>query len=105
MFADGAYDRTKLTDKAALPRLTVEIVRRSDAAKGFEVIPRRWLVGRTFACMTPVGTGRISMPWMQYIQTNKFTDSSSYCIAHCLKAHTPCFPAHVSSILLQLLHS
>ena len=28
---------------------TVEIVKRSDTAKGFELIPRRWVVERTFA--------------------------------------------------------
>ena len=28
---------------------TLEIVRRSDTALGFEVIPRRWVVERTFA--------------------------------------------------------
>ena len=28
---------------------TIEIIKRSDAAKGFEVLPRRWVVERTFA--------------------------------------------------------
>jgi putative transposase len=28
---------------------TLEIVKRSDAAKGFEVLPHRWVVERTFA--------------------------------------------------------
>ena len=32
-----------------LPRLNVEIVKRSDEAKGFEVLPKRWIVERTFA--------------------------------------------------------
>lgn len=27
----------------------MEIVKRSDTAKGFEVVPRRWVVERTFA--------------------------------------------------------
>jgi transposase len=30
-------------------RWTLEIVKRSDAALGFEVLPRRWVVERTFA--------------------------------------------------------
>ncbi|MET4448605.1 transposase [Bradyrhizobium sp. GM2.2] len=30
-------------------RWTVEIIKRSDAAQGFEVLPRRWVVERTFA--------------------------------------------------------
>lgn len=29
--------------------MNVEIVKRSDAAKGFVVLPRRWVVERTFA--------------------------------------------------------
>jgi len=50
IFADGAYAGPKL--KAALDKIgdwTIEIVKRSDAAKGFEVIPRRWVVERTSA--------------------------------------------------------
>ena len=31
-----------------LPDLSVEIVKRSDTAKGFVVLPRRWVVERTF---------------------------------------------------------
>jgi putative transposase len=27
----------------------LQIIKRSDAAKGFEVLPRRWVVERTFA--------------------------------------------------------
>ena len=51
LFADAGYDRTKLMDKAAFLDFVVEIVRRSDTAAGFEVIPRRWVVERTFGWM------------------------------------------------------
>ena len=51
LFADGAYDRTQLMDKAAFRDFTIQIVKRSDAAVGFEVIPGRWVVERTFAWM------------------------------------------------------
>jgi transposase len=50
VFADGGYAGGKLT--MALQSLgdwTVEIVKRSDAAKGFVLLPRRWVVERTFA--------------------------------------------------------
>jgi hypothetical protein len=33
-------------DKAAFRDVTVQIVKRSNAPVGFEVIPRRWLVDR-----------------------------------------------------------
>jgi transposase len=52
LFADGAYDRTQLMDKAAFLDSTIQVVKRSDTAKGFEVIPRRWVVECTFAWMT-----------------------------------------------------
>ena len=52
LFADGAYDRTKLMDKAAFHDFTVEIIRRSDTTKGFEALPRRWVVERSFGWMT-----------------------------------------------------
>lgn len=45
-FADGAYDRRKLMKKAAFLDFTIEIVRRAD--QGFVVLPRRWVVERTF---------------------------------------------------------
>ncbi len=50
IFADGGYAGNKLKD--ALRRIgkwTVEIINRSDTAKGFEVLPRRWVVERTLA--------------------------------------------------------
>ena len=34
---------------AKVPRLRLEIVKRSDDIKGFVVLPRRWVVERTFS--------------------------------------------------------
>jgi len=50
LFADSAYDRGKLMDKAAYLDFVIEVVRRIDA--GFKVLPRRWVVERTFGWMT-----------------------------------------------------
>jgi len=52
LFADGAYDRTQLMDKAAFLDFVVEVIRRVDKEPGFKVLPRRWVVERTFAWMT-----------------------------------------------------
>jgi transposase len=50
IYGDGGYGGTKLTDALAhIQGLTIEIVKRSDAAKGFVVLPKRWIVERTFA--------------------------------------------------------
>ena len=51
LFADGGYQGPQFQTALAkvLPQLQIEIVKRSDAAKGFEVLPRRWVVERTFA--------------------------------------------------------
>jgi transposase len=51
LFADGAYDRTRLLDKAAFLGFVIEVVRRSDPQSGFTVISRRWVVERTFGWM------------------------------------------------------
>ena len=39
-------------DKAAYFDFVVEIIRRHDRAKGFGVLPRRWVVERSFGWMT-----------------------------------------------------
>jgi putative transposase len=50
VFADGGYGGEKLqTALIGKGEWTLEIIKRSDAAKGFEVLPRRWVVERTFA--------------------------------------------------------
>ena len=51
LFADGAYDRSTLMDKAAFLDFVIEIVRRIEGQEGFEVLPRRWVVERTFGWM------------------------------------------------------
>jgi len=51
LFADGAYDRTQLMDKAAFLDFVIEVVRRIDNEPGFKVLPRRWVVERTFGWM------------------------------------------------------
>jgi transposase len=49
LFADGAYAGPIFHEglAAILPQLNIEIVKRSDDAKGFVVLPRRWVVERT----------------------------------------------------------
>jgi len=51
LFADGGYQGAVFQKALAtiLPDLEIEIVRRSHQAKGFVVLPRRWVVERTIA--------------------------------------------------------
>jgi transposase len=50
VFADGGYAGNKLKKRLrTIGRWTIEIIKRSDKAKGFEILPRRWVVERTFA--------------------------------------------------------
>ena len=50
VWADGGYNAHQV-DKAVAksPGLRVEIVKRNDDVKGFVVLPRRWVVERTFS--------------------------------------------------------
>src|SRR6266545_2784776 len=50
-FADGAYDRGQLMDKAAFLGFVIEVVRRLADQPGFTVLPRRWVVERTLGWM------------------------------------------------------
>jgi len=49
LFADSAYEGPIFHTALAkiLPRLEIEIVKRSDQIKGFVVLPKRWIVERT----------------------------------------------------------
>ena len=51
IFADAGYQGPKFGTALAkaLPNLAVVIVKRSDTARGFKLLPRRWVVERTFA--------------------------------------------------------
>lgn len=50
VFADGGYAGDKLRSAlVGMGKWTIDIIKRSDRAKGFEVLPRRWVVERTFA--------------------------------------------------------
>ena len=50
LWVDGGYSGQPFADwvKTLRPQLEVEVVKRSDDVKGFHVLPRRWVVERTF---------------------------------------------------------
>ena len=50
VWADGGYNAWQVDAAVAkVPPLRMEIVKRSDDVKGFVVLPRRWVVERTFS--------------------------------------------------------
>jgi transposase len=50
IWADGGYNAWQVEAAVAkVPRLRLAIVKRSDDVKGFVVLPRRWVVDRTFS--------------------------------------------------------
>ncbi len=65
--ADGGYAGEKL--RAAIKgKWTVEIIKCSDTAKGFEVLPRRWVVERTFAWLGQCR--RLAKDWEKSIESS-----------------------------------
>ena len=65
IWADGGYSGTLIDWLQVLCGWILEIVKRSDTAKGFELLPHRWIVERTFSwlnrsrryvlCSSPTG--------------------------------------------------
>ena len=51
LYADGGYQGPQFQSamKRVLARVALEIVKRSDQAKGFVTLPKRWIVERTLA--------------------------------------------------------
>jgi transposase len=51
LYADGGYQGPKFQNalRKILAQVNIEIVKRSDQAKQFVVLPKRWIVERTFA--------------------------------------------------------
>lgn len=52
LFADGAYDRGRLMSQAAYRDFVIEVVRKLADQQGFQPLPRRWVVERSFGWMT-----------------------------------------------------
>ena len=51
LYADGGYQGPlfRAAVRKVMKQVSVDIVKRSDAAKDFVILPRRWVVERTFA--------------------------------------------------------
>jgi transposase len=69
IFADGGYAGDKLKQAlAGNGDWTIEVVRRCDNQKGFKVLPRRWVVERTFAWLGR--SRRLAKDWEKSIQSS-----------------------------------
>jgi hypothetical protein len=63
LFADGAYRGTETAAAAKqVGQVVLEIVKRSDAAKGFVVVAKRWIVLRRTILPGSVSNGRLWSP-------------------------------------------
>ena len=73
LFADGAYDRGRLMSKAAYRGLVIEVVRKRAGQRGFQVLPRRWVVERTFGWM---------MRWRRLVRDDEQRCDASEAMIH-----------------------
>ena len=72
MWADGAYGAT-VDFFADMYTITVEITKKPDNAEGFVVIPRRWVVERTFAWL-----GRYRVLGKEYTHRVEYSETAIY---------------------------
>jgi putative transposase len=69
IFADGGYAGSKLRDALkGQGDWTIQIIKRSDTAQGFEVLPRRWVVERTLAWLGRCR--RLAKDWEKTIESS-----------------------------------
>ena len=69
VFADSGYAGDKLMlALAGHGKWTIEVIKRSDRAKGFEILSRRWVVERTFAWLGRCR--RLAKDWERSIQSS-----------------------------------
>ena len=67
IFADGGYAGDKLR-QAMGDEWTLEIIKRSDTTNGFVLLPRRWVVERTFAWLGRCR--RLAKDWEQAVESS-----------------------------------
>ncbi len=68
IFADGGYAGEKLrTTLSSIETLALEIVKLSDLAKGFTILPKRWIVERTIAWINRCR--RLAKDWEKSIES------------------------------------
>lgn len=69
IWADGGYAGNLVEWTEEFAGCELEIVKRSDAAKGFAVLPKRWIVERTFAWLSRYR--RLSKDYEFFTQTGE----------------------------------
>ncbi len=76
IWADGGY--TSIVEKVRQQfGWTLEIVKRSDDMKGFQVLPRRWVVERTFGWLGPIVVCLVTLSIPSLLVNQWFTSSAS----------------------------
>jgi putative transposase len=69
IWADGGYAGQLVSWVQSWCQWTLEIIKRSDSAKGFQVLPKRWIVERTFGWLGRAR--RLSKDYEYYVRSSE----------------------------------
>src|ERR671917_312743 len=101
IFADGGYQGETAACAAAQERLRLQIVKREPGSHGFAVLPKRWLVERTFAWFGRIRSSfnplSLPVPRQQPVELVDFDPTQDHALGRVSQPRLRLYPVDLGS--------